>query len=277
MNTQRAGVTPITPARSVIHQTAGKAIRSPRGNPSCIEAAGHYAAEINLAGGLATTFAPIVSRMPDWVDDGAAIRMDQRLSAEEPGGDIITSDVIQPSPPVTGTNMHLILMTHSSNPEYNGDCDYAVIELTPIVLETIRVRVALAREVKRQNPDVCDVAFYGCTPDYFDDKLAEACQDAIEAGTAGSTDAAADAAEEWLTKLEGSGFTGLPEGVDLNAFDVQRTECDQMSVSIATSDQADLTWTAYVKNTDTLITTRDLPMSKLEALIDSAAPAFIKE
>ena len=34
--------------------------------------------------------------------------------------------------------MYLILMTHSSDSEYNGNCDLAVVELTPELLDEIR-------------------------------------------------------------------------------------------------------------------------------------------
>ena len=40
----------------------------------------------------------------------------------------------------------IVLVTSSTNPEYSGECDYAVVRLTPELVEQVRRRVELARQ-----------------------------------------------------------------------------------------------------------------------------------
>ena len=44
--------------------------------------------------------------------------------------------------------MHIIVKAKSSDENYNGDCDYAVVELTVALAEEIRQRVAIARQAQ---------------------------------------------------------------------------------------------------------------------------------
>ena len=57
--------------------------------------------------------------------------------------------------------MQLILNVHSSNGHYDGDCDYAIVELTPALAEQIRNRVALAREAGQKDNDLWELFFWG--------------------------------------------------------------------------------------------------------------------
>jgi len=47
----------------------------------------------------------------------------------------------------------IVLGTRSTDPEFNGDCDYAVMQLTPELMEQIHRRVELARQVGSQDDD----------------------------------------------------------------------------------------------------------------------------
>ncbi len=173
-----------------------------------------------------------------------------------------------------GLPMYLILMTHSSNSEYNADCDWAVVELTPALLDEIRTRVSLAHEVWQKDANLYGLHFWGSTVDYFAHDLIDACQDAVATGT---IDGDADqVAQDWLANLENSGHAVLPEGVDLSKFETQRTECDRMVVTVATGQRgdSDISWETSPKHTDIYITTWDVTLAKLESLIVPASSAL---
>ena len=78
--------------------------------------------------------------------------------------------------------MHLILNAHSSDPHYNGDCDYAIVDLTPALAARIRGRVALARQAGQQDNDLNELYFWGSTAEFYDQDILEACETAIAPG-----------------------------------------------------------------------------------------------
>ena len=169
--------------------------------------------------------------------------------------------------------MYLILMTHSSNSEYNGDCDLAVVELTPGLLDEIRARVSLAHEARRKDADLYELHFWGSTVDYFAHDLIDACWEAVAARTMDGD--ANQAAQDWVANLEHSGHAVLPEGVDLSQFEVQRTECDRMVVAIGAGkcSDRDVSRKTIPKHTDIYITTWDVTLAKLGSLVIPASPA----
>lgn len=169
--------------------------------------------------------------------------------------------------------MHLILMTHSSNSEYNADCDFAVVELTPALLDEIRARVELAHETRQKDASLYELHFWGSTAEYFPYALIDACQEAVATRT---VDGDADqAAQNWLGDLESSGHALLPEGVVMSKVDAQRTECDRMVVTVVAGQrgETDISWEASPKHTDIYITTWDVTLATLESLVAPASPA----
>jgi len=164
--------------------------------------------------------------------------------------------------------MHLILNARSSNSEYNADCDYAVVELTPAFAEEIRSRVSLARKAKQQDSELYELYFWGSTADFFDNDILDVCQDVIALRTSDQ------AARDWLADLEGREYAVVPDGVDLNAHEPQRTECGQMIIRICPSSREpefEIAWTTIPKHSDVYVTTCDLPLAAMEELL--AAPA----
>jgi len=162
--------------------------------------------------------------------------------------------------------MHLILMTHSSNSEYDADCDWAIVALTSALLDEIRARVSLAHEVRQKDDSLYELHFWGSTVDYFGHDLIDACQEAVAART---VDGGADqATQDWLANLENYGHAVLPEGVDLSKFEAQRTECDRMVVNVAAGQRgdSDINWETSPKHTDIYINTWDVTLAKLESL-----------
>jgi hypothetical protein len=121
----------------------------------------------------------------------------------------------------------IVLNTHSSDPEFDGDCDYAVVRLTPELLAQVRRRVELARQAGHQDDDLYELYFWGGTAEFYDCDLLEACQDAVAAGRGTDGD---KAAQDWLGGLDENGHALVPPAADLAACQPQRTECDHYVV-----------------------------------------------
>jgi len=163
--------------------------------------------------------------------------------------------------------MKIIFHTHSDTPEYNGDCDCAVVDITPALVEQIQHRVKLAQKAFQEDDDLYELYFWGSTAEFYDHRLLEACEEAVAAATAGDDDTKDAAVRAWSDTLDQNEYAHLPEGVDLQAHEIQRTDCDQLIVrrlpKPAGSD-FEITWLAMPKHTDIYITTSDLPLSALE-------------
>ena len=148
----------------------------------------------------------------------------------------------------------IILVTHSTNPEFYDECDYAVVQLTPQLVDQIRRRVELAREAGRQDDALCELYFWGGTAEFYGGDLLEACENVVAAGRE---------AQDWATGLEQNGHALVPPTADLAGCESQRVECVQMVVRRLPS-RYEIAWTASPKHTDVYVTTKDLPLEALE-------------
>jgi hypothetical protein len=162
---------------------------------------------------------------------------------------------------MSGKTKRIVLDTSSSNSDFDGDCDYAVVELTPELVDRIRRRVKLARQAGRQDNDLWEMYFWDGAAEFYDCGLVDACQQAF---------AADQAAQEWLTALGRDGHALVPPTANLTACQPQRTECDQMIVRAGPSSVAPeyvITWVVIPKHCDVYVTTRDLPLAALEGYL----------
>jgi hypothetical protein len=168
--------------------------------------------------------------------------------------------------------MHLILNVHSSDANYSGDCDYAIVELTPKRAELIRNRVALAREARQRDSDLYELYFWGSPAQFYDQGILDACQDAIVA--AGSR-RRKRAARDWLADFERQEYAVVPDGVDFNAHESQRTECGQAILRVSPAShqpEFEIAWTAIPKHSDVYVTTHELPLEVMEKLLAANTP-----
>ena len=169
-----------------------------------------------------------------------------------------------PIPENTAPVAAIVIGTHSTNPEFDGDCDYAVVQLTPELVDQIRRRVELVREAGRQDDDLYEIYFWGGTAEFYDCNLLDTCQEAVAAAKGADSD---QAAQDWLTGLEQNGHALMPPATDLAACQPQRTECDQTIVRRCPSahdPRYEIAWTASPKHTDVYVTTKDLTLAALE-------------
>jgi len=169
--------------------------------------------------------------------------------------------------------MHLIFNTHSSNEHYNGDCECAIIELTPALAEQIRCRVALARQARQQDSDLYELYFWGSTAEFYGQDVIDACQEAVAAAARGR--GRSKAARNWLAEFEQRDYAVVPNGVDFNAHEPQRTECDQMILRVGPSShrlEYAVVWTTSPKHSDVYVTTNELPLAVMEELLAETIP-----
>ena len=161
----------------------------------------------------------------------------------------------------------IILETHSTDPEFNGDCDYAVVQLTPELQEQIHRRVELARQAGKQDDDCFELYFWNGAATFYSNDLIEACQEAVAAARGRDGD---QAAQDWLTELEENGHALMPATVDLAACQPQRTELDQMIVrrgSLSDDTQYEVAWISTPKHSDAYVNTSDVPLTVLEGYV----------
>ena len=155
----------------------------------------------------------------------------------------------------------IVLATDSTNPEFSGDCDYAVVRLTPEVVDLVRRRVELAQQAGRQDDSLYELSFWDGTAEFYDSDVVAACQAAVGGDKA---------AQEWLGGLEREGHALVPGGADLATCKPQRTECDQMAVRcspLSSDPHYEIAWSANPKHSDVCVTTKDLPLKALEGYV----------
>lgn len=135
-------------------------------------------------------------------------------------------------PPIT----HLVIDTSSTDDNYNGDCDLALVPLTPEYVADLLWYMAEAARLHRADDSVYDLECWDATPSYFrfNDRLEE------------------------IRDIYGDLAVDVPRGEPIlltadPAFgeeEFQRVECQTVQVS---GDE--VWWTAYVKHTNVRIET----------------------
>ena len=171
--------------------------------------------------------------------------------------------------------MKIILQTHSSDSEYNGDCDYAVVDLTPIVVQQIRQRAELARQARQRDDDLYELSFWGSPAEFYDSGLLDACDKALAAAAEESD--ADHAVRDWLADLEQNGHALLPAAVDLDTHEAPRVECGQVILRCHRFPEGlslEVAWTAIPKHSDVGVTSASLPLAAMESYLRQARGGF---
>lgn len=155
--------------------------------------------------------------------------------------------------------MKILLKTESSNPDFDADCECALLDVTPELLQQIKARVKIARQAAKADGDLWELYFWGGTPTFHDYDLIEACAAATaESGDPGQAD--------WEQQFENQGFLPIPEAVDVERSEPQRTECDQQIIRCERSGKPrgfEVAWTMIPKHTDIYISTKAIPVERL--------------
>lgn len=162
--------------------------------------------------------------------------------------------------------MKIVLYTYCTSPECNGDCDYAVLDVTADLLKVVRSRVGLARQAYRKDHDLLELYFWDNRLDFYDAAVLASCEEVVAAATAGDEEAQAAAVEAWSDALA-NGHAVLPDAVDLTAHTPQRADCAQMIVQCSPTRKGpefEIAWVVIPKHLDSYVTTCGLPLAALE-------------
>ena len=143
-------------------------------------------------------------------------------------------------PPIT----HLVIDTSSTNEDYNGDCDYALVLMTTDYVEDLLWYMSEAARMRRADECLYSIELWDATPAYFRWNLRlENVQDIYG-------DSAAD-----VPRGEPVLLTADPE---FDQEDFQEVECRTVQAA-----EDEVWWTAYVKHTNVRIETAHIPRKVL--------------
>jgi len=162
----------------------------------------------------------------------------------------------------------LILTTHSSQPEFNGDCDYAVIDVTPALLDQLVAQVRLAEQSWLADRDLQEISFWDAAAEFYDHRFCEACEEAIVAAAG-----ADQAINNWRVQFARQGYALVPEELDWATLQPQATDADRVILvcrPAADFVQIQIAWKACPHHCDVEVTTAELTLSALQACCSNA-------
>lgn len=171
----------------------------------------------------------------------------------------------------TNTGQPYLVKTESTNPDYYGGCDFAMIEVTPALLARIKTRAENVLRLREQERSLYELYFWG-TYDalYFHGDLLMELEE-LEPDWPALDDAEWERAPAWfIEKLE------LDSADDDNRWAPRRTECEQMLIRVGTPlpdrdmpslSDIEVAWCCIPKHSSVLITTAAIAISSLEALL----------
>ena len=123
--------------------------------------------------------------------------------------------------------MRVVLKVTSSNENYNGGCEYALLDLTPDLASLALRRIAVLKEQRNLDPDIDETYYWAYFVDCYFDPWAESAEDVKEGE--GTSSAVGDMLDE--LKIEDNGVVSVPENFHVAPSQYAAVECEQMVVS----------------------------------------------
>lgn len=153
-------------------------------------------------------------------------------------------------------NRRFVFATISSVEEFNGDCDFAVVEFTPELAKLILKRAKAGRKMREADEQFQSVSFWDYSVRYYS-------RDSFEKMMG------AEAFEKFESEFYGEAdgnYMELPEDVKIDKGEAQRTECDKMILwgFEATRDSPYVGWRATPKHCDMFVEPVQFPLSEVE-------------
>ena len=156
--------------------------------------------------------------------------------------------------------MRVVLNVSSSNENYNGGCEYALLDLTPDLASLALRRIAVLKEQRNLDPDIDETYYWAYFVDCYFDPWVESAEDAKEGE--GTNSAVGDTLDE--LKIEDNGVVSVPENFHV-ACCQYAVECEQMIVR-----EGSIAFTAIPRHASLRVATAEIPITILEA---AATPA----
>jgi|GEM_PF-3059202 len=141
--------------------------------------------------------------------------------------------------------MRLVLGIVSSNSDFNGGCDFALVTISPHYARQVLARMKALLGLAQHDDSLHEAHYWDFSAQYFEFPADEDLQEKLEA--------AHDTYVELDEKCE------LPEDL------FQRTEYAHMVVEVM-GDQAEVSWRASPKNASLYVETNPVPQSIIETI-----------
>ncbi len=150
--------------------------------------------------------------------------------------------------------MKFVLKVSSSNEYCDGDCEFAVVELSPELASLSLRRIAALQEQKHLDPDIDEVYYWANYAQYFSPwlNLASAEKEAEAASLA-----LADTLDE--LQIQEKELAAVSETLQVPPSQISRVECQRMIV------RADsIAFVAIPKHASFYVETTEMPLAVLE-------------
>jgi len=157
--------------------------------------------------------------------------------------------------------VRVVLKVTSSNENYNGGCEYALLDLTPDLASLALRRIAVLKEQRNLDPDIDETYYWAYFVDCYFDPWAESAEDVKEGE--GTSSAVGDTLDE--LKIEDNGVVSVPENFRVQPSQCAIVECERMVVSADS-----ISFTAIPRHASLRVATAEIPITMLET---AAAPA----
>jgi hypothetical protein len=145
--------------------------------------------------------------------------------------------------------MKLVMSTWSSD-DFNGDCDFAIVDVTSELATKILRRMDIVRRLHLEDVSVRELVFWDCTPEFFatpdDEELVE------------------------LLPEDGDSYKTLPADRKIPDECFQSTECECLVIDVC-GEAVEAFWRASPKHVEVTITTTSLPRSFIEQIASGSS------
>jgi len=145
--------------------------------------------------------------------------------------------------------MQVLLKVWSSNPEYSGGCDYAVVEIDEGLTKLILRRITALCEQKALDASLFEAYYWDSSPEYFSPWVNRAKE-------SGEVQNSEDDLEQMLenVQVDTQELVVAPPDFRVPENKIARVECSQMIVR-----EDGVAFTALLRHSDIYVTTADVP------------------
>ncbi len=152
--------------------------------------------------------------------------------------------------------MRVILKVWSNNPENNGGCDFAVVDLTPELAKLTLRLIAVLGEQRGVDPAVCETSYWASDAEYFSPWLGLPDQsDEVRAARLKLEEELDSLQIDRLEMVAASAHFSVPQS------QIAWVECAQMVVR-----EEGIAFTAIPKHTDIHLTTAEISKQVLKSV-----------
>ncbi len=145
--------------------------------------------------------------------------------------------------------MKIVFATSSTDSDFNSDCDFAYVDLSPALARYVLGLMDAAIGLFRSNNAIHELHCWDCSARFFGMKLGDDLRDKLEKHFPGSSDS----------------YALLPARVNIPESRFKRTEYDHLVVTIS-GLEPEVYWRAMPRDSDVYVETGMLPRRLVERI-----------